>query len=159
MKELLILFGRGSRKLVNTNEAHGVRIEGDDILVPSRLRPIFWEASRASKQWRSHNRDLRLGGKQADVGATPQGQNYLYHPGGVRRFATWSSSISIRRIRSNSSWLTITGNWSQATRRIRLVMGCSCTCGTTGKSGPYTDSEWCDLALPKLIRRRPWPPK
>ena len=40
VKSILHLFGEDLAKLVNTNEAKGVRIEGDDVLLfPDRLLP------------------------------------------------------------------------------------------------------------------------
>jgi hypothetical protein len=90
IKGLLHLFGEDLAKLVNTNEARGVRIEGDDIvLLPSRLTPAPHILGRVTGVGIEGDRVVETFGGERD--AVPlklprKAKNYIYHRGGVLRF-------------------------------------------------------------------------
>lgn len=90
MKGLLHLFGEDLAKLVNTNEAHGVRMEGDDIiLVPSRLTPpphILGSVTRVEINGDRIIETFGAAGSEPMLKPPRKVKNYLYHRGGVLRF-------------------------------------------------------------------------
>jgi len=90
MKGLLHLFGEDLAKLVNTNEAHGVRMEGDDIiLIPSHLTPPPHILGSVTRVEINGDRIIEtFGAKGSERMLVPHRKvrNYLYHRGGVLRF-------------------------------------------------------------------------
>jgi hypothetical protein len=89
-KGLLHLFGEDLSKLVNGNEARGVRIDGDDItLYPGRMVPPPQFKGRLV---RAYMRDDRLfeifdsGQNPAPLNPPVKAKAYIYHRGGVLRF-------------------------------------------------------------------------
>lgn len=95
VKGILHLFGEDLQKLVNNNEARGVRIEGDDILMyPSRMMPaphmrgrvvaVRVEGGNVVQEFHTRaSAPLRLPAPAA---------NYIYHRGGVLRFGKLTMS-------------------------------------------------------------------
>src|SRR5947209_994499 len=102
-KGLLHLFGEDLSKLVNVNEARGVRIEGDDILlIPSRMMP--------PPHIRGHVTAVRIEGDNivqvfgegrpaAPLKLPAPAANYIYHRGGLLRFG----KLDRKSTRLNSS--------------------------------------------------------
>lgn len=90
MKGLLHLFGEDLAKVVNTNEARGVRMEGDDvILFPSRLTPPPHIVGTVTRVEIDRDRIIETFGAPGNARPlTPprKVRNYLYHRGGVLRF-------------------------------------------------------------------------
>ncbi len=90
LKGLLHLFGEDLSKLINVNEARGVRLEGDDILMfPDRMMPaphlkgqitsVTLEGDNIVQVFRSD--------RHAPVLRPPEtAPNYIYHRGGVLCF-------------------------------------------------------------------------
>lgn len=89
-KGLLHLFGEDLSKLVNVNEARGVRIEGDDIfLFPNRMMPPPHVHGRVTAvRVEGDNIVQVFGGERAPAPLRPPAAaaNYIYHRGGVLRF-------------------------------------------------------------------------
>jgi hypothetical protein len=88
-KGLLHLFGEDLSKLVNVNEARGVRIEDDDIfLYPSRTMPPPHIRGRiASVRVEGDNIVQVFEGRPAAPLRLPvAAANYIYHRGGLLRF-------------------------------------------------------------------------
>lgn len=86
MKGLLHLFGEDLSKLVNTNEARGARVEGDDILLfPSRMMPPPHILGRVTAvRIEGDNVVQVFGGKPpAPMRLPAPAANYIYHRGGV----------------------------------------------------------------------------
>ena len=90
VKGLLHLFGEDLAKLVNANEARGVRLEHDDvILFPSRLTPPPHIIGRVTRVDLEGDRVVETFGAEQSVHslALPRkARNYMYHYGGVLRF-------------------------------------------------------------------------
>jgi hypothetical protein len=89
-KGLLHLFGEDLSKLVNVNEARGVRIEGDDIfLFPSRMMPPPHIRGRVIAVRVEGDNIVQVfgGGRSAAPLQLPApAANYIYHRGGLLRF-------------------------------------------------------------------------
>lgn len=90
LKGLLHLFGKDLADLVNTNEARGVRIEGDDIILfPSRLTPAPHIAGEVTQVRVVGNRVVEVFGAKGtvpDLAPPRKAKNYIYHRGGILRF-------------------------------------------------------------------------
>jgi hypothetical protein len=89
MKGLLHLFGEDLSKLVNTNEARGARMEGDDIfLFPSLMMPPPHILGRVTGvRIEGENVVQVFGGAPPEPMALPvPAANYIYHRGGILRF-------------------------------------------------------------------------
>jgi hypothetical protein len=89
-KGLLHLFGEDLSKLVNTNEARGVRIEGDDILIfPDRLTPPPHIKGRVTAVRIEGQKIVQVFGSDTpvnDLHPPVKARNYIYHRGGVLQF-------------------------------------------------------------------------
>jgi hypothetical protein len=89
-KGLLHLFGEDLSKLVNVNEARGIRIEGDDIvLYPGRMVPPPHFEGRLIKASVKGDRLVQVfdsGEKPKALEPPVKARAYLYHRGGVLRF-------------------------------------------------------------------------
>jgi hypothetical protein len=89
-KGLLHLFGEDLSKLINVNEARGVRLEGDDlILFPSRMLPPPHLLGRVTSVRVEGDNIVQVfgGGRQVEALRLPEAAaNYIYHRGGVLRF-------------------------------------------------------------------------
>src|SRR5579871_1168578 len=87
---LLHLFGERLSKLVNANEARGLKIIGDDIvLYPGRIiPPPHIEGSVSRVRVEQHKIVLTFESAKRLPALTPpvEAQNYIYHRGGVLRF-------------------------------------------------------------------------
>ena len=89
MKGLLHLFGEDLSKLVNTNEARGARMEGDDIvLFPSRMMPPPHILGRVTAVRIEGDNVVQVFGENPpELMALPApAANYIYHRGGILRF-------------------------------------------------------------------------
>jgi hypothetical protein len=90
LKGLLHLFGEDLAKLVNTNEARGVRIEGDDIILfPARLTPPPHLLGNVTHVDIEGDRIIETFGSpgSAPLLKPPRKvSNYVYHRGGVLKF-------------------------------------------------------------------------
>lgn len=90
LKGLLHLFGKDLADLINTNEARGVRIEGDDmILYPSRITPPPHINGRLTQVRIEGTRIIEVFGTAKAVAPLSPPRNvfnYIYHRGGVLRF-------------------------------------------------------------------------
>jgi hypothetical protein len=88
-KGLLHLFGEDLSKLVNVNEARGVRIEGDDIfLFPSRMMPAPHIHGRVTAVRVEGDNIVQVfeGSPAAPLRLPAAATNYIYHRGGLLRF-------------------------------------------------------------------------
>ncbi len=88
-KGLLHLFGKDLADLVNTNEARGVRIEGDDIvLFPSRLTPPPHIIGKVTAVAIGQDQVIETfgSGRPRNPDLPRRARNYIYHRGGVLRF-------------------------------------------------------------------------
>ena len=89
-KGLLHLFGEDLSKLVNVNEARGVRIEGDDILLfPDRMTPPPHIKGRVTDARIEGGNVVEVfgGSRPPETMRLPAGaSNYIYHRGGLLRF-------------------------------------------------------------------------
>ena len=88
-KGLLHLFGEDLSKLVNVNEARGVRIEGDDIfLYPSRMMPAPHIRGRVTSVRIEGDNVVQVfeGRAAAPLRLPAPAANYIYHRGGQLRF-------------------------------------------------------------------------
>jgi hypothetical protein len=89
-KGLLHLFGEDLSKLVNVNEARGVRIEGDDIfLFPSRMMPPPHIRGRITSVRIEGDNIVQVFGEgrpAAPLRLPEPAANYIYHRGGILRF-------------------------------------------------------------------------
>jgi hypothetical protein len=89
-KGLLHLFGEDLSKLVNVNEARGVRIEGDDIfLFPSRMMPPPHIRGRVTSVRIEGDNIVQVFGesrRSAPLQLPAPAANYIYHRGGLLRF-------------------------------------------------------------------------
>jgi hypothetical protein len=88
-KGLLHLFGEDLSKLVNVNEARGVRIEGDDILLfPGRMLPPPHIRGRVAAVRVEGDSIVQVfeGPAAAALRPPEAAANYIYHRGGVLRF-------------------------------------------------------------------------
>lgn len=89
-KGLLHMFGEDLSKVINTNEARGVRIEGDDILLfPDRITPPPHIKGRVTAVRIEGQRIVQVFGSGAwtnDLHPPVQARNYIYHRGGVLQF-------------------------------------------------------------------------
>jgi hypothetical protein len=89
VKGLLHLFGHDLSKLVNTNEARGARMEGDDIfLFPSRMMPPPHILGRVTAVRIEGDNIVQVFGAVPPEPLTlpAPAANYIYHRGGVLRF-------------------------------------------------------------------------
>jgi hypothetical protein len=90
LKGLLHLFGEDLEKLVNLNEARGVRLEGDDILLfPDRMMPAPHVKGKITEVRIEGNNIVQVfsGGKGSNTMRLPEAAaNYIYHRGGTLRF-------------------------------------------------------------------------
>lgn len=90
VKGLLHLFGEDLAKLVNTNEARGVRLEHDDVvLFPSRLTPPPHIIGRVTRVDMEGDRVVETFGAEQSVHRLEvprRARNYMYHSGGLLRF-------------------------------------------------------------------------
>lgn len=90
VKGLLHLFGEDLAKLVNLNEARGIRMEGDDvILFPSRVTPAPHLLGRVTRVVVEGNRIIETFGAERDaqrLSLPHKARNYMYHRGGTLRF-------------------------------------------------------------------------
>jgi hypothetical protein len=90
LKGLLHLFGEDLEKLVNLNEARGVRLEGDDILLfPDRMMPAPHVRGRITEVRIEGNNIVQLfgRGRRSRTMRLPEAAaNYIYHRGGTLRF-------------------------------------------------------------------------
>jgi len=90
LKGLLHLFGEDLAKLVNLNEARGVRLEGDDIvLFPDRMMPAPHVKGKVTEVHIEGNNIVQVfgGGKGSNTMRLPEAAtNYIYHRGGILRF-------------------------------------------------------------------------
>jgi hypothetical protein len=90
LKGLLHLFGEDLSKVINLNEARGVRLEGDDILLyPERMMPAPHVKGRISEVRVEGDNIVQVfgGGKGPGTLRLPEAaMNYIYHRGGTLRF-------------------------------------------------------------------------
>ena len=90
VKSLLHLFGEDLAKLVNTNEAKGVRIDGDDILLfPDRLLPaphIHGKVTHVAVENGRIVQTFGSGRPLRPLSPPRKAANYVYHRGGELRF-------------------------------------------------------------------------
>ena len=90
VKGLLHLFGEDLSKLVNLNEARGVRMEGDDILMyPGRMLPAPHLRGRITAVHVEGTNIVQSFGsdRPAEQMRLPEAAaNYIYHRGGILRF-------------------------------------------------------------------------
>jgi hypothetical protein len=104
-KGLMHLFGEDLSKLVNVNEARGVRIEGDDIvLFPSRLTPPPHLEGRVTAVRLEGNKIVEVFGSSsaaAPLHPPLEAANYIYHRGGVLRFGKLTMTDSDLEIIDN----------------------------------------------------------
>jgi len=89
-KGLLHLFGEDLSKLVNVNQARGIRIEGDDIFLnPGRMVPPPHFEGRLIRASVKGDRLVQVfdsGEKPKALDPPVKARAYLYHRGGVLRF-------------------------------------------------------------------------
>jgi hypothetical protein len=89
-KGLLHFFGEDLSKLINLNEARGVRMEGDDILMfPARMLPAPHIHGRIASVSVEGNNIVQLfhAAHEASQLRLPEAAaNYIYHRGGILRF-------------------------------------------------------------------------
>ncbi len=87
---LLHLFGEDLSKVVNVNEARGIRIEGDDIvLYPGRMVPPPHFEGRLTRAFVKGDRLVQVFDsveKPTALEPPVKARAYLYHRGGVLRF-------------------------------------------------------------------------
>jgi hypothetical protein len=89
VKGLLHLFGEDLSKLVNTNEARGARMEGDDIyLFPSRMMPPPHILGKVTAVRVEGNNVVQTfgSGSSSPLHLPAPAANYIYHWGGNLRF-------------------------------------------------------------------------
>ena len=90
LKGLMHLFGEDLAKLVNLNEARGVRLEGDDILLfPDRMMPAPHMRGRITEVRVEGDDIVQVfgGGRRSRTMRLPEAAaNYIYHRGGTLRF-------------------------------------------------------------------------
>jgi hypothetical protein len=89
-KGLLHLFGEDLSKLININQARGVKLEGDDILMfPDRMLPPPHIHGRVTEVRVEGNNVVQVfrGDRESSPLRLPEAaSNYIYHRGGVLRF-------------------------------------------------------------------------
>jgi hypothetical protein len=89
-KGLLHLFGEDLAKLVNINEARGIRIDGDDlVLYPGRMVPAPHFKGRVTRAFVKGDRLVQVfdsGARPAALDPPVKARAYIYHRGGVLRF-------------------------------------------------------------------------
>jgi hypothetical protein len=89
-KGLLHLFGEDLSKLINVNEARGVRVEGDDILLYlDRLMPPPHIRGRVTAVRLEGDNIVQIVGQgrpAAPLTPPERAANYIYHRGGILRF-------------------------------------------------------------------------
>jgi hypothetical protein len=90
VKGLLHLFGEDLSKLINLNEARGVRVQGDDILMfPDRMLPAPHIKGRIADVHVEGENIVQIfgGGRKTPLMPLPaRAANYIYHRGGTLRF-------------------------------------------------------------------------
>lgn len=95
-KGLLHLFGEDLSKLINVNEARGVRMEGDNlILFPSRMMPaphIFGSITAIRIEGQNIVEVFGGGRAPAPLCLPQRAANYIYHRGGALRFGKLTMS-------------------------------------------------------------------
>jgi hypothetical protein len=90
VKGLLHLFGQNLSKFINLHDAHGVRMQGDDlIMMPQRMLPPPHLRARVTAVSIAGDTITQVFGSRSR--ATPLNPpvktgNYIYHRGGVLRF-------------------------------------------------------------------------
>ncbi|HWC95355.1 MAG TPA: hypothetical protein VG456_01365 [Candidatus Sulfopaludibacter sp.] len=90
VKGLLHFLGEDLSKLINVNEARGVRMEGDDILMfPSRMLPpphIRGRIAEVHVEGNNVVQTFHTEHEAATLRLPVPAANYIYHRGGVLRF-------------------------------------------------------------------------
>jgi hypothetical protein len=95
-KGLLHFLGEDLSKVINLNEARGVRMEGDDILMyPERMLPpphIKGKITEVHVEGNNVVQTIRGDKHEAPLQLPAPATNYIYHRGGVLRFGKLTMS-------------------------------------------------------------------
>ena len=90
VKGLLHLFGEDLSKLMKENEARGMKIEGDDIiLIPKSLTPPPHLIGRVTKVGIAGGKIVQVfdsGRREPELNPPFRTSGYIYHRGGILRF-------------------------------------------------------------------------
>jgi len=96
VKSILHLFGEDLAKVVNSNEAKGVKVDGDDIILfPDRLLPPPHIRGKVTRVAVENDRIIQTfgSGKPLRPLSPPRkAANYIYHRGGQLRFGKLTMS-------------------------------------------------------------------
>jgi len=96
VKSILHLFGEDLAKVVNSNEAKGVKVDGDDIILfPDRLLPPPHIRGKVTHVAVENDRIIQTFGSGKPVrplSPPRKAANYIYHRGGQLRFGKLTMS-------------------------------------------------------------------
>jgi hypothetical protein len=153
LKGLLHLFGEDLSKLINQNEARGMKIIGDDIiLIPKSMTPPPHLEGRVVQVGISGGKIVQVfGSKRQDPELTPplRGAGYIYHRGGILRFG---------KLTMNDADLEIVGDrpgvfdFFQREYKKQLVAGYSKNTPSNGLIAHMVDYSRFQASSPRAAR-------